>query len=238
MKGRDDINLIKLGPITQEATRELIAASLNATSADITDEFMKVIEDKAGGVPMFTRTFAAWLQERDLIAKGDGGTLAYKGGHKMEFPTSLVDTVIQRVDALDEDAKRLIKICACFGFEFRLNDLMVVAPQFLTRPEDPECINEALAALGNRLMVVAVLEERVEKHLKFTHQILCESSYNLMLASQRQEVHGKIADLFENSKMKPENLKIQNLKMTCDNLKICKLESWKLKDWNIDKFGN
>ena len=76
-----------------------------------------------------------------------------------------------------------------------------MAPAFLT---SPDALAPALVELGNRLMVVPVLESRVTKHLKFTHQILCESAYGIMLSSQRSNVHEAIASHFENSKMKRE----------------------------------
>lgn len=61
--------------------------------------------------------------------------------------------VIERIDALSEDAKRLIKICSCFTTDsFARNDL-TVAKSFLTSSSD-ECLNEALNELSSCLMVV------------------------------------------------------------------------------------
>ena len=204
--GGKEIELLALDPISKDATRELIAMSLGVpidmSAHAVSDEFMKIIEDKAQGVPMYTRTFAAWLKEKDLVDRTDDGRLVFKGGDMdVKFPSNLVDTVVERVDALSEDSKRLIKVCACFGFEFRLADLEKVAPAFLT---SPDALAPALVELGNRLMVVPVLESRVNKHLKFTHQILCESAYGIMLSSQRANVHEAIASHFENSKVKRE----------------------------------
>ena len=50
--------------------------------------------------------------------------------------------------------------------------------------------------------MVPVLEKTT--HLTFRHQILLEASYNLMLTSQRQEVHCAIADLFDSSTVETE----------------------------------
>ena len=113
LKENSEVNLLKLGPITREATRDLIAASLKCTSSQITDNFMTIIEAKAGGVPMYTRTFAAWLEEMNAVERPNNETdpLKFKGNTEdMKFPKNLTDTVIGRVDALDEDTKRLIKI--------------------------------------------------------------------------------------------------------------------------------
>ena len=110
--------------------------------------------------------------------------------------------VIERIDALSEDAKRLIKICSCFTTDsFARNDL-TVAKSFLTSPLD-ECLNEALDELSDCLMIVPLIgPEKCDQHtLKFSHLILMEASNNLMLESQRKAVHAELAKHFslENS---------------------------------------
>jgi len=72
------------------------------------------------------------------------GTLTIKDATELKFPASFVETEVQRVDALGEDCKRLIKVCSCFGLEFREKDLLAVAPRFLTRPSQ---ISKVLAEL-------------------------------------------------------------------------------------------
>ena len=65
--------LITVGRIAAEATRSLIAASLDASVDDISDAFMTLIEDKAGGIPLYTRTFAESLRDDDLISRHENG---------------------------------------------------------------------------------------------------------------------------------------------------------------------
>ena len=60
---------------------------------------------------------------------------------------------------------------------------------------------ETLAARG---LVVAVTGESVSKMMKFTHQIITECAYNLMLDSQRRKIHKAIVEEYENSSIKYE----------------------------------
>ena len=115
---------------------------------------------------------------------------------ELKFPDTLVATVLERLDGLDEISVRVIKLCACFGFEFRLAELRLVALGFLDGNTN-ETLDIALQVLQDRQMIVHVQETRADVHLKFTHQILCESAYGLMASSFREQVHTKIASVLD-----------------------------------------
>ena len=111
-----------------------------------------------------------------------------------------MDTVLERIDSLDEAAKSLVKVCACFGFEFGATYLEKVAPKFLNiESADNPIYQKALLTLAARGLVAPVTGESVLKLLKFSHQIITESAYNLMLDSQRRDVHKLIATEYEKS---------------------------------------
>lgn len=109
--------------------------------------------DKAGGVPQYTVAFANYLKDNKLFATQDNGTLTLKGIHELNYSNTLLVPVIERIDALSEDAKRLIKICSCFTTDSFARSDLTVAKSFLTSPSD-ECLNEALNELSGCLMIV------------------------------------------------------------------------------------
>ena len=151
---------------------------------------------------MYLTSMTAWLMERDLILKEDGSKANFKG--KMEdikWPSSVVDTVLERVDCLNDVSKTLIKICSCFGFDFRADNLEHVALNFM----DKKSLEEGLADLNHRGLVIPVTGETVAAMLKFTHQIITESTYQLMLEKQRKEIHEAIAEEYESSSAKFES---------------------------------
>ena len=65
-------------------------------------------------------------------------------------------------------------------------------------------LQNTLATLAARGLVVAITGESISKMMKFTHQIITECAYNLMLDSQRREVHKAIVEEYENSSVKFE----------------------------------
>ena len=139
-----------------------------------------------------------------MVNRDENGNILFTGDIKqIKFPSSIMDTVHERIDSLDEEAKVLIKVCACFGFEFRRAHLVNVAPQFLSS-QDLTHLHSTLETLAARGLVVAVTGESVSKMMKFTHQIITECAHNLMLESQRQQVHRAIVEEYENSSVKYE----------------------------------
>ena len=73
--------------------------------------------------------------------------------------------------------------------------------EFLSSNDDSHLKN-SLAILAARGLVVSVTGESVSKMMKFTHQIITESAYSLMLDSQKREVHKAIANEYENASFK------------------------------------
>ena len=166
-----------------EAMRELVAKTLDVPTTSVSDDLVKLMDKKAG-IPMYLSSMTNWLKERDLVNKDDDGNISFQGNiEDIKFPNSIMDTVMERIDSLDEQAKVLIKICACFGFEFRQENLEHVAPQFLSS-QNAEHLENTLEQLATRSLVVPVTGESVSQMMKFTHQIITESAYSLMLDSQ------------------------------------------------------
>ena len=202
LKERAGITYLELGTMGIESTKELISKMLKVKASNVDENFLTLMHDKAGGIPMYLTSITAWLMERDLILKEDGSKVNFKG--KMEdikWPSSVVDTVLERVDCLNDVSKTLIKICSCFGFDFRDDNLEHVALQFM----DKKSLEDGLVDLNHRGLIIPVTGETVAAMLKFTHQIITESTYQLMLEKQRKEIHKAIAVEYESSSAKFES---------------------------------
>ena len=161
LKENSAITYLELGTMDLEAMRELVAKTLDVASTAVSDEFVKLMDQKAGGIPMYLSSMTNWLKERNLVKKDDDGSIFFQGSiQDIKFPNSIMDTVMERVDSLSNEAKVLIKICACFGFEFRQESLEKVAPQFLSS-QDPAHLEATLEQLASRSLVVPVTGESV-----------------------------------------------------------------------------
>ena len=125
--------------------RELVAKTLEVASSSVSDDFVKLMDQKAGGIPMYLSSMTNWLKERNLVNADESGDISFQGNvYEIKFPNSIMDTVMERIDSLNEQAKVLIKVCACFGFEFRQENLENVAPGFLSS-KDTDHLENLLA---------------------------------------------------------------------------------------------
>ena len=158
LKQRSNITYLELGKMEIESTRELISKMLKVQPSDVDDSFLNLMHEKAGGIPMYLTSITALLIERDFIMKEDGAKVKMKGKiEDVEFPSNVVDTVLERVDCLDDSTKSLIKICSCFGFDFRHDNMQRVALRFM----DAEDIAKGLVELNSRGLIVPVTGETV-----------------------------------------------------------------------------
>ena len=155
LKQRSNITYLELGKMEIESTRELISKMLKVQPSDVDDSFLNLMHEKAGGIPMYLTSITAWLIERDFIMKEDGAKVKMKGKiEDVEFPSNVVDTVLERVDCLDDSTKSLIKICSCFGFDFRRDNM-----QRGSIAMDAEDIAKGLVELNSRGLIVPVTGE-------------------------------------------------------------------------------
>ena len=112
LKANSSITYLELGTMGMDAMKELIAKTLEVPSSSVSDDVVKLMDQKAGGIPMYLSSMTNWLKERDMVKKDDDGNIFFNGDiNEIKFPNSIMDTVMERIDSLDEEAKILIKIC-------------------------------------------------------------------------------------------------------------------------------
>lgn len=73
LKDADSVTLLALGPLDDEATKELVGASFATTSDKVGETLYSAVAERAGGVPMYVRTFSKWLEEKKMIVRTDDG---------------------------------------------------------------------------------------------------------------------------------------------------------------------
>ncbi len=106
LKENSSITYLELGTMGMEEMRSLIAKTLEVPITSVSDEFVNLMDKKAGGIPMYLSAMTNWLKERDMVQKDDEGNILFKGNiQDIEFPNSIMDTVMERIDTLDEQSK-------------------------------------------------------------------------------------------------------------------------------------
>lgn len=143
---------------------------------------------KSDGNPFFAFEIIRDLREGHLITRRDDGRWASTGVlAEIEIPSSIREMVNARVARLDDDARNLLDVAACWGFQF---DAALVAE-----------------ALGMRRLPVLQMLARIEKRdrlvrsvgrrFTFDHHQVQEVLYESLPEMLREEYHGALAEVLE-----------------------------------------
>ena len=166
---------------------EMIDAILG-TKGTLPELLLGQVISRADGVPFFVEEVT-----RALI---EGGALAEQGGadseapRSFEIPSSLRGLLTARLDVLSPDASETAQLAAAVGREFDYELLEAASLK------DGAVLRRDLAELSDAGIVLPRRASRGE-HYVFKHALLCDVAYELMLRSERQRCHGKIARVLQ-----------------------------------------
>ncbi|MEW5849756.1 MAG: adenylate/guanylate cyclase domain-containing protein [Myxococcota bacterium] len=184
---------LSLDQLSPEDTDALLQGRLRADRVDT--EVIRVIHERAQGNPFFTEELAHALVETGLLQVVDGvcrWTNSAVDLKKLQFPDTLQGVVTSRIDRLSATEQLALKAASVLGREFELRTLREIFPV------EPERENLS-AHLGHleRADLTHRTPVATEPSYFFKHIITQEVAYNLMLFSQRRQLHAATATWLE-----------------------------------------
>ena len=173
--GETNVTALTLGPLSANATEELLRARLG--TQDLSAELARLVTEKAEGNPLFAEEIVNYLSER-----GDIGDLA---GAEVGLPVSLENLLMARVDRLDEGTKNWLQAASVIGRDF-----------------DAEIVGEV--AGGDTGAIVEELKrmelvrggERGGEYI-FKNALIQDAVYNSLLTDKRTALHQRVAEVME-----------------------------------------
>ena len=176
---RAHVLALGLNRLSRRQAKELAEAAVSREA--LPNEVIDQLTARSDGIPLFVEELAKGVVEsgRDLSASLTG----------LEIPETLHDSLMARLDRLGE-AKEVAQLGAVLGREFPYALLEAVAPM------KEMTLREALG----RLAEVELLYQRglpPKATYTFKHALVQDTAYQSLLESQRQELHGRIADALE-----------------------------------------
>jgi class 3 adenylate cyclase/tetratricopeptide (TPR) repeat protein len=191
-----NIERLVLDRLPPEAVEALIGHRLGAAS--VPEVLAGLIEDKADGNPLFTEELAFALRDAGLVRVVDGHVeLASEVPDVLarRLPHTVHGAITSRIDRLSPTQQLTVKVASVIGRVFAVVILRDVHPLrnavALTLASDLDEIERA------DLTVLDTPEP--ELSYLFKHVIIQESAYNLMLLSQRRQLHRSVAEWYERS---------------------------------------
>lgn len=193
LREHPDTNFVTLHPLSKEHIDTLICKRLNIIQ--LPQPVAKLIHDKAEGHPFFSEELAYALRDAHIIEVDEETchlTTDVEELKNLAFPDTIQGVIINRLDQLSPQQQITLKVASVIGRIFAFQILQDVYPDEAGR-----------ISLKKNLLELEQLkitqQEAPEPHLAyiFKHIITQEVTYNLMTFSQRQELHQRIAEVYE-----------------------------------------
>lgn len=190
---------LELGPMADDELRQLVAVRLGADG--LPDEVGRFVAERAEGNPLLAEELALAMRDAGLIVV-EGRACRRIGSDRLEdvpLPHSVEGLITGRIDRLSPDEQLTIKVASVVGRVFSTALLEDIYPIDAQRARvGAHCATlhrlELTPAMRGLSLLSAVAGG---EQYKFKSNLTKEVAYNLMLFSQRRELHQRMADWLE-----------------------------------------
>eukprot|EP01103_Thecamoeba_quadrilineata_P021370 TRINITY_DN9800_c0_g1_i1.p1 TRINITY_DN9800_c0_g1~~TRINITY_DN9800_c0_g1_i1.p1 ORF type:complete len:1719 (+),score=283.19 TRINITY_DN9800_c0_g1_i1:81-5237(+) len=192
---------IKLGPLSEQECQALVCKLLKVNS--LPDELLSTVE-KANGNPLFAMQLALELRESGCVEIVDGTCRIANSPHTglSALPNTIEGIITFRIDQLSASHQLVLKIASAIGIRFSLETMEGVFPIDETRSQLEVILKELIkldfiAKKSVPLSRKSELRPPPSNQYVFNNAIIREVAYSRMLFQQRQDLHVRIAEFYE-----------------------------------------
>ena len=179
-----------LEALSDGETIDLVCLRLGVES--LPDALAGLIRRKGEGNSFYSEELALALRDAGHIEVREGRCRIATADQQLDdtlLPTTVQGVVTSRIDRLPPQEQLLLKVASVLGRSFDLDVLSDVMPRAADRSNHGRLI-EALTGLD---IIRPTVEDDEATIYEFRHIIAREAIYDLMLQSQRRELHGTVA---------------------------------------------
>ncbi|RMF87773.1 MAG: hypothetical protein D6736_12090 [Nitrospinota bacterium] len=179
---------IALHLFSQAETASMVTDLLG--SQELPPGLLPFIQERTGGNPLFIEEVIQSLLEQGRLVRHPGG-IRWRDEVGTDFPATMQDIIRARLDRLDRPVKRTIQVAAVIGREF---DLPLLTPF----SENPAELRYSLETLKH-LDLIHETHVFPQPSYRFKHAVIQDVAYQSLFEQQRQELHGAIGLVLEQS---------------------------------------
>jgi class 3 adenylate cyclase/tetratricopeptide (TPR) repeat protein len=183
---------VHMDALSAEEGVELVCRRLGV--ADLPEPIAEFIRERAQGNPLYSEALAFALRDTGLIQiVGDSCVLAPGADlQRLSFPETVQGAIISRIDRLTPTQQLALKVASVFGRVFPYSALQAIFPTDIAADH----LSDDLDTLA-RLDITVPDGREPEPVYSFKHAIIQEVVYDLMLFSQRRQLHRAAAEWYE-----------------------------------------
>ena len=189
-----NIELLILDRLSAAAVEALVGQRLGTTT--VPEVLTRLVEEKAEGNPLFTEELTLALRDAGLVRVVDGRVeLASDVPDVLarRLPHTVHGAITSRIDRLSPTQQLTVKVASVIGRVFAVGILRDVHP---LRQAVALTLSADLTEIERADLTVLDTPEPDLSYL-FKHVIVQEAAYNLMLMSQRRQLHRSVAEWYE-----------------------------------------
>lgn len=190
-----DVRLVKLEAMLLDDVEALVCQRLGVKS--IPPMIARLIREKSEGHPFFAEELAYALRESGILIIENQECRIYSRFMNFEdltLPDTLQAAITNRIDSLDPSQQLTLKVASVIGRIFAFRVLQAIHPIETDKPS----LLDYLDTL-TRLSLTLIESEAPDLAYIFKHAVTQEVAYNLMLFSQRRQLHQAVAEWIEES---------------------------------------
>jgi len=215
------VNQIDIQPLNTVQVNELIADTLHC-ELERALPLAEIVFNKTAGNPFFvTQILKTFYQDNLLSFDINAGKWQWdiQRIKQVKMTENVVELMVKKIEKLPLFTQNVLKVAACIGNTFTLNDLAIVNEKSLssTATELWQALQEDLIfplsgaykiPLAKDLNTSLTLVDESEKpsdlslsiEYKFLHDRVQQAAYSLIPAKQKKEIHLKVGQLLLNTK--------------------------------------
>jgi tetratricopeptide (TPR) repeat protein len=190
---RADTRVIDLEALPLDDVEAIVCQRLGVLSAP--PEIGRLIREKTEGHPFFAEELAYALRDTGIIQiEGQTCRLSsrFTNIDEISLPDSLQAAITSRIDSLNPSQQLTLKVASVIGRIFAFRLLKEIYPVESDRP----ALSGHMDALTTLNLTVVESDEPDLEYI-FKHAVTQEVAYNLMLFSQRRQLHQTVATWIE-----------------------------------------
>ncbi|MEW5957938.1 MAG: AAA family ATPase [Chloroflexota bacterium] len=193
LRGDSKTGLITLARLSLNDTAAFVSECLEVNS--LPESLAEFIYSKADGNPLFSEELTYALRDAGFITVSDGqcrlaSNLA--GLHDLRLPETVQGVITGRIDRLTPSQQLTLKVASVIGRVFEYDTLRAVHPIEADKIRLPEYLDTL-----DRLDITQLEEPEPDLAYIFKQMTTQEVAYNMMLFSQRRELHRSVAAWYE-----------------------------------------
>ncbi|GLS28094.1 TOMM system kinase/cyclase fusion protein [Marinibactrum halimedae] len=179
----ENVTALSVPKLSEDDTSQFIERLFDKQA--IAKEVMAAIVQRTDGIPLFVEELVGMLLSKKLVHKINGAIHFVGPSSLSEVPTSLLDSLQQRLDGLVY-AKETVQLAATIGREF--SDHLLKAASTRTEMQ----IQADLAELVDADLIF-IRRQTSGDHYLFKHALVRDAAYDRLTKESQRTLHGSIA---------------------------------------------